>query len=266
LQLFRKLADQVWRDEELQPLLRKYSVENEYKLKDKLAEQGKSLEPIRETFRQEFLAKGFLEQKLAPKLKVTYSEMRDYYNAHLDDYNRPEQWSWREVLIEIDKHPSRAQARSKAEAILARLRRGEDFSAVAKAESEGPNRTKGGLWETAPDSYAVSSVNEALRSVPIGQVSSIIEGPSSYHIVRVESRRPAGPASFAEVQDKVRRLVHNQKARRESDALFDKLLSQTVVTTIFDKTEYAPNASRRSLAPATPSATSRSTTASSSSP
>jgi hypothetical protein len=247
IQLFRKLADQCWREEELPPLLRKYQVENEYKLKDKLAEEGKSIDAMRETFRQEFLAKGFIEQKLGPKLRVTVSEMREYYNAHLDDYNRPEQWTWHEVLVEVDKYPSRAQARSKAEAILARLRRGEDFATVARAESEGPNRKQGGLWETAPDSYAVPAVNEALKALPIGQVSTIIEGPSSFHLVRVDTRRPAGPASFPEVQDKIRRIVHNQKAKRESDALFDKLLSQTVVTTIFDKTDYAPASIRKAF-------------------
>ena len=206
-------------EEELPPLKRQMGVENEYKLKDKLAEQGKSLERIREIYRQEFLARGFLEQKLKAKISVTVPEMRDYYNAHLDDYNRHELWTWREVVVELDKHPNRAEARSKAEAVLARLRRGEDFAQVAQAESEGPNRTKGGLWETAPDSYAVEAVNEAIRSLPIGQVSPIIEGPTSYHIVRVDARRPAGPASFAEVQDKVRRIVFHRKTAQSRPRL-----------------------------------------------
>ena len=220
------------------------AVENEYKLKDKLAEQGKSLERMREIYRQEFLARGFLEQKLKGKISVTVPEMRDYYNAHIDDYNRHELWTWREVVIELDKHASRAEARSKADAVLARLRRGDDFAQVAQAESEGPNRNQGGLWETAPDSYAVAGVNEAIKSLPIGQVSPIIEGPTSYHIVRVDARRPAGPASFAEVQDKIRRIVHRRKVDIESNAFLDKLRKQTVVSTVFDNTDFAPSATR----------------------
>jgi parvulin-like peptidyl-prolyl isomerase len=244
VQLFMNIADKVFREEEIPPLLRKYSVENEYKLKEKLKEQGKSLDAMRESFRQDFLAKGYLEEKLKEKLKVTVPEMRDYYNEHLKDFARPEQWTWREVLVEFDKHASRAEARAKAEAVLARLRRGEDFAKVAEAESEGPNRTQGGLWETAPESYAVEAVNQALRSLPTGQPSAILEGPSSYHIVRVEGRRPAGPATFAEVQDKIRRILHNQKAHKVSDEFLDRLRKQTIVTTIFDGTDYAPSASR----------------------
>jgi peptidyl-prolyl cis-trans isomerase SurA len=199
---------------------------------------------VRETYRQEVLARGFLEQKLKPKISVTVPEMRDYYNAHVHDYDRPEQWTWREVLIEVDKYPSRAAARSKAEAILDRLRRGEDIAKVAESQSEGPNRSSGGLWETTPDSYAVATVNDAVRSLPIGQVSPIIEGPSSYHLVRVDARRGAGPATFAEVQDRIRRIVHHRKVDQESNAFLDKLRQQTVVTTIFDKTDFAPAATR----------------------
>jgi peptidyl-prolyl cis-trans isomerase SurA len=245
IKLLNDYADKAWREEELPPLLRKLSVANEFKLKEKLDEQGKSLDQMRETYRQEFLARGFLEQKLKSKILVTVPEMRDYYNAHIDDFNRPEQWTWREVLIEFDKHPSRAAARSKAEAVLDRLRRGEEFGKVAGGESEGPNRSSGGLWETAPDSYAVAAVNDAIRSLPIGQVSPIIEGPSSYHLVRVEARRSAGPATFAEVQDKIRRTVHHQKVEQASNTFLEKLRQQTVVTTIFDQTDYAPSATRR---------------------
>jgi peptidyl-prolyl cis-trans isomerase SurA len=244
LKIIYDAADKAWREDELPPLLRKMSVENEYKLKEKLQEQGKSLDQMRETYRQEFLARGFLEQKLKHRITVTVPEMRDYYNAHIDDFNRPEQWTWREVLIEFDKHPSRAAARSKAEAVLDRLRHGEDFAKVAQAESEGPNRTGGGFWETAPDSYAVPAVNDAVRTLSIGQVSPIIEGPSSYHVVRVEARRAAGPAGFSEVQDRIRRIIHHRKADKESNALLGKLRQQTVVTTIFDHTDFAPSATR----------------------
>jgi peptidyl-prolyl cis-trans isomerase SurA len=244
MKMFMTIADKAWREEELPPLLRKMAVLNEYELKEKLKDQGKSLDEMREMWKQDFLAKGFMDQKLRPKFNVEVSEMRHYYNAHLNDFDRPAQWTWREVLVEFDKHPSRAEARSKAEAILARLRSGEDFTKVAQVESEGPNRSKGGLWETAPDSYAVEAVNAALGSLPLGQTSTILEGPSSYHIVRVEARRAAGQASFAEVQDRIRNILRRKKVERASNDFIEKLRKQTVVSTIFDQTDFAPASSR----------------------
>jgi hypothetical protein len=181
---FMGIAEKVWREEELPPLLRKMSVLNEYELKEKFKEQGKSLDEMREMWKQDFLAKGFLEQKLRPKISVEYSEMRAYYNAHLDEFNRPAAWTWREVLVEMDKHPSRAEARKKAEAILARLRHGDDFAQVAQAESEGPNRSSGGLWET----------HRPRRDPPRGRSGHLRRGPGQGppHPPSPESRSRVG--------------------------------------------------------------------------
>ena len=170
--------------------------------------------------------------------------MRRYYNEHLKDFDRPAQVTWREVVVEVGKHPSRAEARRKADAALSRLRHGEDFAAVARDLSDGPNKAKGGLWETTPGSYAIPAVNDALANLPPKQVSPILEAPGSFHIIRVESRRPAGPATFAEVQDVIRRKLREQTHSREATAFLDKLRKKTLITSIFDKTESAPTLAR----------------------
>ena len=234
LQMFMDLANRIWTEEELPPLLRQTSSTNIYELKEKLSERGESIEDIREQFRQEFLSRGFLEQKIGPKLQVGLPEMREYYMAHLDNFALPAQVTWREVLVEVDKHKFRAEAKARADAILNRLRHGEDFARLAKAESDGPNKGDGGLWSTSPGSYSVASVNAATTSLPLGQISQVIEGPTSYHVIRVEARRPAGPASFGDVQDKIRRVIRSEKIHKESTAYLEKLRGNTVITSVFD--------------------------------
>jgi peptidyl-prolyl cis-trans isomerase SurA len=236
-----ELADKTWRDEELPVLLRKTGAVNEQDLKRILAKEGKSITEVQQVFRQEFLFQGYLAQKLAPRMRVDLPQMRDYYNAHLDEYHHPSQITWREVEVAVNKYPSREAARQKAQAVAERLRRGEDFAAIAAAESDGATKSKGGLWfESTTGSYAVASVNAVLESLPLGQTSAVIEGPSSFHIVRVEARRPAGASTFAEVQDKVKEAVLNEIRRKESTAFIEKLRSQTPISTIFDGTASAP--------------------------
>ncbi len=62
--------------------------------------------------------------------------------------------------------------------------------------------------QTSPGSYAVEAVNQALDTLPVNQVSPVLEGPTSYHIVLVENRRAAGPATFKEIQDEMRTQGH----------------------------------------------------------
>src|SRR5262249_26650049 len=122
--------------------------------------------------------------------------------------------------------------RRKADGLLEALKRGEDFATLARTQSDGPtsSRNRGGLMETSPNGYAVAPVNSALLSLPLGQVSEVIEGPQSYHIVLVENRRPAGPASFEEVQDKIKPVVQKQKIREEQTAFINKLRQKTLIT------------------------------------
>jgi len=238
-------ADKYWREQDLPQLLRQHTVENEYQLKEKLQESGRSLEGLRQNYIQEFIAQIFVHQKLSDKFKVELPEMLKYYNEHINDKEnqRSAQIVWRELLVENGRHASPAEARAKAEALLTRLKNGEDFAKLATAESEGPALVKsgGGLMKTSPGSYAVAAVNQAIETLPPGRISGIIEGPSSFHIVLVESRRASGPATFAEIQDQIRQRLTIEKMNREREALLGKLRANTIVTTIFDGTASDPN-------------------------
>jgi parvulin-like peptidyl-prolyl isomerase len=191
----------------------------------------------------------YVEQKLKDRMHVELPEMLKYYNAHMNDESnhRAARINWREIVVETSRHADPAEARLKAEGLLKRLQAGEDFARLATAESEGPTAVKnaGGAMETSPGGYGVAAVNRAIETLPLNTTSGIIEGPSSFHIVKVERRRPAGPASFAETQDQIRRELFAQKTERERRILIDKLRASTIVTSIFEGTESDPRTARR---------------------
>jgi parvulin-like peptidyl-prolyl isomerase len=187
-----------------------------------------------------------LQQKLADKQKVELPEMLKYYNDHFRDksFDRPALITWRAIEVEKGRYPTPADAKTKAQALLARLERGEDFASLARTESEGPSsvRAQGGLMQTSPGSYAVESVNAALGSLPLNQISPILDGPASLHIVRVENRQAAGPATFQDVQNEIRRKLMGEKIMKARADFVSKLRRNTLVSTIFDGTESDPNA------------------------
>ncbi|MGO9916334.1 MAG: peptidylprolyl isomerase [Isosphaeraceae bacterium] len=242
-------ADKYWREEELPPLMRHYLADNEFQLKQKLADSGLPLEFLHQSHRQEFLAQVYLDQKLSQGRKVELPEMLRYYNDHLHDkeYDRPAQITWRELVVEKAHYPNPADARRKADNLLARLKRGESFATLARKESEGPTsiRAQGGLMQTSPGSYAVEAVNQALGSLPLNQVSPVLEGPTSLHIVLVENRRAAGPASFEEVQDQMRNKVMYNKMHKAREVFLARLKRDALISTIFDGTESDPAATEK---------------------
>ena len=168
-----------------------------------------------------------MNEPLKEHLKVELPDLFKHYNEHVNkhEFDRPAQITWRELLVDVEKHPSREVAQRKAAVLLARLKKGEDFAELAKAENDGPasSKKRGGLVQTSPGTYAVAAVNQALESLPIGQTSGLLSGPNSFHIVRVENRRAAGPATFNEVQDGIKLILVNEKLLLRTEMIMVKL-------------------------------------------
>ena len=101
--------------------------------------------------------------------------------------------------------------------------------------------------ETSPGGYGIPAVNKALESLPIGQISDVIEGPDGFHIVKVEKRRAAGPVPFSEVQNQIKPLIENEKSFAERTALIAKLRKSTPIK-IYD----LRNAKTRAVVPTPP--------------
>lgn len=105
----------------------------------------------------------------------------------------PEQVRVRHILISAPEdaaEETRAEARTRAEAIRQRLLAGEDFATVAREVSEDPgSRDNGGLYDWSERGRYVPPFEEACFTQEIGAVGELVETTYGYHIIRVEGRR-----------------------------------------------------------------------------
>ncbi len=237
--LVMKDADKYWRENELKSMLQRTHMGSESELASKLKSEGLSLEEVRDDFRAMFISRGFQRSRLESKLSAGMTEQYEYYEKHIHEFDEPARVTWREIEVVCGRHPDRAAARRKAEAVLERLRRNEDFETAARKYSEGPTRAAGGLWTTAPESYGEPAVRRELQTLPTRQISGIIEGATSFHIIRIDERRAAGPKPFHEVQDEVRAKLRELKFTAKNDAMLDQLRRGTVITSMFDASKAA---------------------------
>jgi parvulin-like peptidyl-prolyl isomerase len=242
---FNEFADKRFEEDEVPKLVRKFKVENRRALIEALEKQGRSLRAVQEDYRRDSLEREFLFGHLGSRLKPSPTDLEKFYQAHMKDFDRPARVTWREIVIKAPKEETRVAARQKAEAALARLRRGDDFAAVARSTSEGPTAARGGLWQTEPKASATPAVNVALDTQPLNQTSQILEGPAGFHIVRVEGRRPAGPAPFTEVQEEIVKRCIDETFLRERLAYLDELRAQTIIRRWKDDPPAADAGARR---------------------
>jgi peptidyl-prolyl cis-trans isomerase D len=157
------------------------------------------------------------EQELTAFLAEHEAEVDHEYEANRHRYTGlPEQVRARHILVrssQSDAEADRAAARARAEAILARIRGGEDFAAVAREtsqdESSGP---RGGDLGFVRRGQRPDAFEDALFALQDGQVSDVVETTQGFHILRAEGRRE-GDVPEAEAKHEIaERLYREAKA------------------------------------------------------
>jgi parvulin-like peptidyl-prolyl isomerase len=139
---------------------------------------------VKRTIGEDQKIRGFLEAKVLNTIQVSEEELKKVYNEDKTATVR------HILLMTQDKTAEEIAAiRKKMEDILARARKGEDFAALATEFTEDTgSKEKGGLYESFPKGMMVKEFEDAAFSVPVGQISDIVQTRFGLHILKIESR------------------------------------------------------------------------------
>jgi peptidyl-prolyl cis-trans isomerase C len=144
----------------------------------------------------------------APKL----AELREYYNAHPQEFARPEQIHAAHIVKHSEGSDPEAN-HAALESIRERILAGEDFDAIARAESDCPE--KGGDLGFFGRGVMVDEFDAVVFNAPLHQVTPVFETGFGHHLAIVHARRPEGPADLNEVSPTIATALHRGKQDRE---------------------------------------------------
>lgn len=147
------------------------------------------------------------------------------YQAKPDDYQRPEQVRVRHILIAPTKDKDDAAAAKEAADLLAKIKAGGDFAALAKEYSADPGSAeKGGDLGFFAHGRMVPEFDEvAFVLKNPGDLSGVVKTKFGYHILQLEGRKPAGQQSFDEVKDALLAKVKQSEMQKGRNELASQL-------------------------------------------
>jgi len=94
------------------------------------------------------------------------------------------------LLTQGKSEAEKAATKTKIEGILAEAKTGADFAELAKKYSEDPgSKDNGGLYENFSRGQMVQAFEDAAFSVPVGELSGVVETSYGYHIIKVIGRQ-----------------------------------------------------------------------------
>jgi peptidyl-prolyl cis-trans isomerase D len=180
----------------------------------------------------------FYQQNLAPTDAELTAFIKDH-QAEVDaEYDREKhrftglekQVHARHILIKVDESANAAvtaEAQKRAEALLARVRKGESFAALARQNSEDVGSAKkGGDLGWNPKGRMVKPFDDAQFALAAGQVSELVKSNFGFHIIKVEAVRE-GDVPMAEAKRELaERLYTDRRASDLAKAAAERALGQ----------------------------------------
>jgi peptidyl-prolyl cis-trans isomerase C len=187
---------------------------------------------------------NILEQALSQKVlgdkQPTDDELKAEYDAEVAKLPKTE-YHARHILVATQPF---------AEKIVDRLKKGEKFEDLAKAESMDSSKTNGGDLGWFTLDHMVKPFADAVGNLKNGQYTTDpVQTQYGWHVIQLLGTRPVSPPPFDQVKQRLVQVVQAKKFR----AYTDGLLKQAKVETFLDaKTD--SEGSGKSGAPDAPAA------------
>jgi len=181
-----------------------------------LGASGLTPEGLKANIKKGMLRQQILNKEVLEKVAVSPKEVETFFNEHKDTYVQEEAVHARHILIKVapDASPEDDQkAKERAKAVLAKAKKGEDFSKLAAQYSEDSSKDSGGDLGYFGRGRMVKPFEEAAFALKAGQISDPVRSQFGYHIIKVEARREAKRLSLAEAKEWVEKDLTREKAR-----------------------------------------------------
>jgi peptidyl-prolyl cis-trans isomerase D len=161
--------------------------------------------------------------RVRAQVKIPDSDLKADYERRRGSFQMPEQVAASHILIKVDpeKGPAAdAEAKKKAEALFARVQKGEDFAKLANENTDDPSgKSNGGQLSPFGRGQMVPEFEQAAFDMKPGEIRGPIKTQFGYHIIKVLSKLPARIRPFEEVREQISSELSETRAQAETDRL-----------------------------------------------
>ncbi len=157
-----------------------------------LASEDLTEREVRDRLRQRFrkdAIRQMMHGRLVQEISLSPKDVSEYRRRY--EGSLPPVFSISHIMITPKANESRqSEARTKAEALLARIRNGEDFAELARTHSEDPGSgPRGGDLGFFGRGDMVTSVENAAYALSPGEISDVIQSDFGFHVLKVEEKQ-----------------------------------------------------------------------------
>lgn len=218
-------------DEEIQTALQDFAKKygSDAAMNEALAQQMLDRESLQKNIAQDLAISKYIDTVIVKSVKIAPEEVAKYYAANPTLFSHPEVVRSSHILIRAGDTPELdVLAKQRAEALLARAKKGEDFAKLAKENSIDSSASKGGDLGFGSRNEMVPEFADAIFAMTIGDIR-LVKSRYGYHVVKVTEKKKEGLATLEDVKAELTEALKNEKAQTELTKLVNQLRDQAKV-------------------------------------
>jgi len=149
----------------------------------------------------------------------------------------PECRSARHVLVKVPAGATdeqKEEARKKIDAVLERLKKGEDFAKVAREESDDSSAREGGDLGCFQRGAMVKPFEDATYALSVGQISPVVESQFGFHVIKLDAIHKDADAEAYGRQQVEKNLMETEEGEAMAAETAKKVLAAVKSGTRFD--------------------------------
>jgi parvulin-like peptidyl-prolyl isomerase len=186
-------------------------------IKDLLASQGIDFEKWKSDIWEEIMIERLIAREVNRRISVSSSEVRRYYRANSQEFERPERAWVRQIVVATE---------DEARKVDEQLRAGTDFAALAREKSTAPEAERGGDLGYFAMGEMPAEFN-VVFGLPKDGISRIVKSPYGFHIFKLEKKRRAGRMGLKEVSKGIAEKLRREKEDKRYKQWRNELRSRT---------------------------------------
>ncbi len=194
-------------------------------------QQGISWEDYKSRIRDGLLTQEVIRREVGGHIDIGNDEVKKYYDAHKDEFQRPEEVDLSEIFLKTTgQNPEEiAAVRTRAEDLRNRIEKGEDFATLAKRYSEGPTAKNGGELGEFEHGQLAPQIEDAVFKLDRNQITDVMQTKTGFEILKVNQHYQAGLQPLDKVETEITDKIYQKKMEPALRAYLAQLREESYV-------------------------------------
>lgn len=197
-----------------------------------LKQENVTLDELKSQIRHGLAIQAYVEDRFVSTTTIPEEDIKTYYESNPDLFKHPEMVEASHILISFDAEANddqKAQARKKIEDLAQRIENGEDFAKLAEMHSDCPSSSNGGDLGFFSKGQMVKPFEDAAFSLSPGEVSSVVETPFGFHIIKVTEKQAEGAYPPEKVKPQIQQMLTREKVQTLLEEEIENLKSKAEI-------------------------------------